>query len=306
MDEDDEPQALNALGEVVSMPRVLLDTVTLGGVQLEGVVAGVVPLEIQSKVDSRAVDGLLGYSVFSDLFFAMDFPNQSLVLSNDWPKNLAPIRTELAIVEHDDVPFVHAELQGKSFEVMVDTGANDRLHLRPFEVAGLSWKAEPRPGFLLAAVGDLGREQVGRLSGTLELGQLRQDDPVVGISDGPDSIGTGLLRSFCLVFHEAEDKLWMCSIEDGPMPSPPERSVGLSMIADTTGWRIVGIIPNSPAETAAMMPGELVTQIEGQPAHNWTRDQIQNWIDTHGTLALRLSAKSGERDISLPVWSLVP
>ena len=72
------------------------------------------------------------------------------------------------------------------------------------------------------------------------------------------------------------------------------------------GWRVAGIIPNSPAEQAAIKEGDLVTQIEGQPARNWARDQIQNWIDAHATLALRLSATSGEREVNLRVWSLVP
>jgi predicted aspartyl protease len=304
--EDDDTQAVNGLGEVVSMPRVLLDSVALGGVQLEGVVAGVVPLELQSKIDSRAVDGLLGYSVFSDIFFALDFPGQDLVLSTAWPKNLPQVRAELAVIEHSGVPFITAKLQGRDFDLMVDSGANDRVQLPPEETASLSWKNGPRPGFLLAVVGDVAREQIGRLSGSLELGQLRQPEPVVAVSAGPPTIGTGLLRSLCLVFHEAEDKLWLCSAQDGPLPSPPERSVGLSMFADTGGWRVVGIIPNSPAEEAAISAGDLVTQIEGQPAHGWTRDQIQSWIDTHATLSIRLSSKSTERDISLRVWLLVP
>lgn len=69
---------------------------------------------------------------------------------------------------------------------------------------------------------------------------------------------------------------------------------------------MAGIIPNSPAEEAAIETGDLVTQIEGQPARNWTRDQIQSWIDTHPRLALRVSAKLGEREVDLRVWSLVP
>ena len=304
--EDDDVQVVNGLGDAVLMPRVLLDTVTLGTVQFQGVVAGVVPLELQSKVDSRALDGLLGYSLFSDVFFALDFPNQDLVLGDNWPKNLPPVRTELAVMEHSEAPFVAVKIQGKEFEVMIDTGSNDRLHLPPEAVASLSWKIEPRPGFLLAVAGETGREQVGRLSGTLELGRLRQMEPVVGISDGPPTIGVDLLHSFCVVFHETEDKLWLCSGDDGPLPSPPERSVGLSLLADAGGWRVAGIIPGSPSEDAAIGEGDLVIEIEGQPARNWTRDEIQKWIETHATIALRLSGKSGEREVNLRVWSLVP
>jgi predicted metalloprotease with PDZ domain len=129
---------------------------------------------------------------------------------------------------------------------------------------------------------------------------------VVDLSEGPPSIGLGLLHSFCLVFNESEDKLRLCSVESGLVPSPGEHTVGLSMIADSAGWRVVATIPNSPAEKAAIANGDLVTQIEGKPARTWTRDQIKNWIDEHDSLALRLSGASGERDVTLRVWSLVP
>lgn len=304
--EEADARALNGLGDTVSVPRVVLDSMTIGGVQFEGVIAGVIPLDLQSKIDSRVVDGLIGYTLFSDLFFALDFPHQTLVLSEDWPKNLPPVRAELAVTEHVEVPFITVKLGDRNQEVMIDTGANDGLHLPPSLAAVLPWKINLRPGFLLAVAGEVGREQVGRLSGTLELGTLEEPDPVIGISEGPPTLGLGLLRSFCVVFHEAEDKLWLCSPETGPLPSPPERSVGLSLFADTEGWRVAGIIPGSPAETAAVAPGDLVTQIQGQPARAWTQDQIQAWIATHPALSLTVASKSGARDLTLPVWSLVP
>jgi predicted aspartyl protease len=302
----DETQVTNGLGDALTVPRVLLDSITVGGVQFEGVIAGVVPLELQSKIDSRGLDGLLGYSLFSDLFFALDFPGRELSLSPDFPRNLQPVRAELSVTEHSGVPFVAVELQGKAYEVMVDTGANDRIHLPPEEASSLTWKNGPRPGFLLAVAGEVGREQIGRLTGTLELGPLRQPEPVLEVSGGAPTLGVGLLRGFSLVFHEEEDKLWLCSSDDGPLPSPPERSVGISMFADPGGWRVAAIIPNSPAEEASIKPGDLVVRIEDRPARDWTRDQVQGWIDTHPSLAMRVSSASVERDLDLRVWSLVP
>jgi predicted aspartyl protease len=299
-------QALNSFGDPISMPRVLLESLTIGGVQFEGVVAGVVPLEVQSRIDSRELDGLLGYSLFSELFFALDFPNRELFLSNAWPAKLAPVRAELPVTEISGVPFVPVTVQGKPLYVMVDTGATDRLHLPPASVAALSWKTAPRAGLLVSAAGEVGREQVGRLSGELELGPLRQLEPVVDVSEGTPNIGVGLLHSFCLVFDESQDKLWLCSTDSGTVPSPGERTIGLSMVADPAGWRVVAIIPNSPAEEAAIGEGDLVMQIEGKPAHGWTRDQIQDWVDAHDTLALKVSGPAGERNLNLRVWSLVP
>jgi predicted aspartyl protease len=304
--EDQDLEARNGLGESLSMPQVLLDSVKIGGVEFEGVAAGVVPLELQAKIEDRPLDGLLGYSLFSDLFFALDYPGHRLVLSTDRPKNLPPTRAELAITEQSGVPFVTVRNQGRAFTVMVDLGANDPLHLPPELVKALKWQVEPRPGFLLAVAGGTSRERIGRLAGTLELGPVRQLHPAVGLSEGPASIGVGLLHSYCILFHEAENKVWLCSPHGGSLPSPAVRTVGLSLFADPGGWRVAGTIPGSPAEKAGISTGDLVTQIEGLPASDWRPDQIQAWIDTHATMALRLVADAAERQLKLPVWALVP
>jgi len=303
---DEGEQALNGFGDAIALPRVLLDSITVGSVQFEGVVAGVVPLEVQSKIDSRELDGLLGYTLFSDLYFALDYPGRKLLLSQEWPENLQPVRAELPVKEHSDVPFVSVTLQREVLAVMVDTGASNRLHLPPQVTSSLDWKVVPRPGLLVAVAGEMGREQVGRLFGTLELGAVKQLEPVVDVGEGPADIGTGLLHSFSLVFHESEDKMWLCSEDAGPLPSPPERTIGLSMVADPGGWRVVGIIPDSPAAGAAIQKDELVTEIEGHPAQEWTRDQLQAWIDTHESVVLKIAGASIERQVNLRVWSLVP
>jgi predicted aspartyl protease len=303
---EEDAETVNGLGDTIAVPRVLIDTVTLGGVEFEGVEAGVVPLDLQSKVDSRQLDGLLGYTLFSDLFFAVDFPGQHLVLSKGWPKDVPAVRAELPIHESSEVPFIPVTVQGRDLEVMIDTGASDRIHLPPEETTGLEWKVEPRPGLLVAAAGEVGQEKEGRLSGMLELGSVRQQDPVVGVSGGSPNLGVGLLHYFCLVFHEAEGKFWLCSDETGLIPSPPDLTVGVSMFADHGGWRVAGIIPDSPAEQAAIAKGDLLTQIEGRPAVEWTRDQVQAWMDSHATMTVRVASAAGERDLTLRVWALVP
>jgi C-terminal processing protease CtpA/Prc len=116
----------------------------------------------------------------------------------------------------------------------------------------------------------------------------------------------GLLENFCVVFHQSENRVWLCSDDTKPIPSPVEYSIGLSLVLDLGGWRVAGIIPGSPAEGAHLNTGQLVTRIEGRPSRDWTRDQIQQWIDSHNAVALAVADASGEHNISLRVWSLVP
>lgn len=298
--------AVNALGTTGAVQHVLLDLVELNGVRFEGVEAGVTPLDLQSKITGGRIDGLLGYSLFSELFLALDFPNQRLRLSAGWQDNLPPIRADLNLVEHDSVPFAVLNVLGQSREMMIDTGANSGLEFDFDSTASLVWKFAPRPAGLVAAVNGMARDLSGRLSGAVVLGGVRQIDPVVTVGSGVPRVGTEFYRSFCVVFSRAQNKLWLCSASDGPIPSPPNRSLGLSLLADEGGWRVAGIIPGSPAERAHLVPGDLITSIENSPAKAWTRDELQKWIDGHAAVALRVTNSTHARELVLPVWSLVP
>jgi predicted aspartyl protease len=299
--------AINALGDSTDIHPVLLKSIDVGGVAFEGVTACVAnTFDRLSQIDGRRVDGMLGFPLFSDLYLALDFPNKRILLSNTWPEDVPPIRTALPMTEHDGVPFVQIKIQGLPVEVMIDTGFNQDLQLSAATSLAMHWKEKPRPGSLFAVFGEADRESIGRLMGNMNWGGVRQAEPTTTISSGLPSIGVRFLQNFCVVFHESEDRVWLCSAGTEPIPSPIVRSIGLSLLSDKNGWRVAGIIPGSPAASARIKAGELITHIEGQSARSWTRDQLQHWINTHDTVTLAVEGNSGDRDMSLRVWSLVP
>ena len=100
--------------------------------------------------------------------------------------------------------------------------------------------------------------------------------------------------------------MWLCGPDTAPIIPTAERSDGLSLYSDSGGWRVAGVIPGSPAEDANIAPGALVTQVEGRTALSWTRDQMEQWIDTHAEIALVVAEQSGERALKLRAWDLVP
>lgn len=306
-DEDVTVNATNAFGATTDVRRVLLRTLEIGGVQFEGVLAGITEgLSLFGQIDVKPVDGLLGFSVFADVILGIDFPGRRLVLSKEWPDALPPVRAELAMRQPTNVPLVFSRLQGREIEVLVDTGSDQGLELPPDLAALVHWKAEPRPGPLVGALDDADREYVGRLSGELHLGPATQENPIAAIINGPANVGVGFLQSFCVVFDQGRDKMWLCAPSDDPVPAPTARSLGLSLLSDSDGWRVVGTIPGSPAEGAGITSGDVVTEIEGKPARAWTKDKIDRWTDTHEQVALRVARIDQSRALVLPVWSLVP
>jgi hypothetical protein len=305
---DDEATvtAFNALGDPLEVPRALFESVELGGVRFEGVIAGILPMKGLTQVDSRRVDGALGFSLFSEVFLGLDYPGHRLLLGPGWPENLPPLRAEMAVHERAEVPFVSAGLQDKSFEVEIDSGSNGGLHLPPDLAASFSWKAEPRPGPLLEAINEETRHNLGRLNGRLTLDRLVQPEPVTSVGGADPSIGYDVLGRFCIVFDQRTDKVRFYSREDGPITSPSERSVGLSIKLDPAGWRIAGVIPGSPAEEARLAAGDLITRIQGKPALAWARDEIHDWVETHDAMQLQVVSGGASRDLKLRVWLLVP
>lgn len=300
--------AVNAVGTAAQMPRVLLASVALGGARFEGVTAGITSFDLQSRAFGFRIDGILGYSQFADLFLTLDFAHQQLRLTREWPAHLPPIRTTLAVDESDAVPRAVVQVRDRPQSVIVDTGSDDALQLTAGDAGGLTWKTAPRPGPLTGAIGAVARNWVGRLDGPLLVGATRQDEPVATLSAGSALLGLGYLQAFTLVFRPGGGRVWLCADRAAPVPSPARRSVGLSLLADTGGWRVAGIIPGSPAESAHVRPGDLVTAIEHQPAFAWTRADCRRWIDTHPSITLTTtSAADGTiRDVTLATWSLVP
>ncbi len=297
----------NGFGDATDVSSVMLHTVEMNGAQFEGVRAGVTSgLAPIARASGQRVDGVLGFSLFSDVFVALDFPSHQLVLDSVWPTNLAPIRAELDVRETHEIPIVSGRLQGFDLDVSIDTGSNRGLQISPDVARPLSWKAEPRPGPLVNVIGETGREFMGRVGGEFHLNGVTQTEPIVAISEGAPSLGVEFLQHFCVVFDQSHDKMWLCAAKDELVPSPAERSLGLSLLVDDAGWRVAGTIPGSPAEGVGIVSGDVVTCIEGKPAGKWSRDQINALTLGHKQVALSFTHERSSRDVVLAVWSLVP
>jgi hypothetical protein len=305
--DEDSVEARNALGDWTEVQQVALESIELGGVRFEDVPAAVSDsFDGLTAIEGRRIDGALGFPLFSDLFVGLDFPNQRMLLGRQWPAGAPAIQASLPVVEHGDVPFVEIQVQGKPVEAMIDTGANQGLQLPARLISSFQWKEEPRAGTLVAVFGEVGREQIGRLAGSVFLGGVEEVEPTAVISAGQGSLGLRSLERYCVVFHQSENRVWLCGPDAAPTMPSAERSVGLSLYPDQGGLRIAGVIPGSPAEEANLDAGALVTQIEHRPAASWTRDQIEQWINSRPAVALVVAGAAGDRALTLRVWDLVP
>lgn len=305
--EEESSIAENGLGNPTDIQRVLLGAVELGSVRFEGVPAVVSDsFDRMSSIAGQRVDGALGFPLFAELFLGLDFPNQRLLLDTRWPADAPDICTSLPVIEHAGVPFVTVQIQGRSVELMIDSGSNRALQLTNELASLFQWKVEPRAGPLVAVFGEIGQEAIGRLAGSMFLGDFQEVEPTSIVSSGPANLGLRSFERFCVIFHQAENKVWLCGAGSKLVLPTAVRSIGLSFYSDSGGFRIAGIIPGSPAAEARLSVGSLVTQIEHLPATKWTRDKIDQWINSHPKVDLVVSDGTDERALTLRSWVLVP
>jgi len=115
------------------------------------------------------------------------------------------------------------------------------------------------------------------------------------------------LNVFCVVFHQSgKQGSGLCGPDSGPIKPTAEQVIGLSVLFCARRLAHCRSDPGKPAAEAHLAAGALITQIEHRPAASWTRDQMEQWINSHAR-GPRWSLRTGRCARFDPrVWDLVP
>ena len=86
----------------------------------------------------------------------------------------------------------------------------------------------------------------------------------------------------------------------------PRRSAGVSFSKTPAYWRIAGVVPGSPADTAEIKPGDLVTHLNGEPVAKWELHRYEQLVASSATIAFRFLEGVHDKVKDVPVFDLVP
>ncbi len=250
------------------------------------------------------IDGVLGFPLFRDTVFTLDYPRERMTISPARREPAAPGRV-ISFNNDQRTPIIPVQLGGETFAVLVDSGSDAPLMLNP---VGLHprFAVEPRPG---AAVGTLigDRNQViGRLDGTLDLGGYRFERPLADITDQLSAIGGRILRHFRITFLPARNQMVFYRDSDAPVTMKPLRSPGLSFSKTPAYWRVLGVVPGSPAEARGVRKGDLVSRINGEPVSNWSLQRFDAQVRLADEITFTFVRGSTEAPVIIPTFNLVP
>jgi len=260
----------------------LLSPVTLREFRLGGARFAYVPALIYDCADLSAqlgvrIDGILGFPLFRNAILTLDYPNERIVLRDKIPQDGLPGETIL-FNNADKIPLIPVRLGDREFAVLIDSGSGDALDINP---VGLNPKFAfgPVDGPLVDTLSGDKPSKVGRLEGVLRIGSIDVPQPVAEVTDDLSSIGGGLLSHFTVTFDQKDNEVFFQADEDHPAKVTPLKGTGLSFRKTPAYWKVAAVLATSPAATAGVSQGDLVTRINGEPVSAWDPvryDQLVN------------------------------
>ena len=300
-------------GGTAVLPATMVARLELGAARFDHVPALIYDCSAISEQKGVKIDGILGFPLFRETLLTLDYSHGTIVLRRNPPTIPGdPIPalpgSTIDFSLPNKTPLIPLRLDNRTFIALVDSGSDDALSLNP---RGLT----PPPRFLSGpteglTVGTLKGDQVeeiGRLADTLSIGDYAVPRPVVEMSgDTWSALGGGILKYFTITFDQEHDRVTFFRDATNPIAVPGIRSTGLSFAKTPAYWRVVGVVPGSPADAEEVEPGDLVTRINGEPVAKWDTHRYDQLIAQADSVVITFLYGTQEKDMAMRVKDLVP
>ena len=294
----------SAEGEIAELPSATLRRIELGDARFDEVPVLVYDCAPLSAHLGVKIDGVLGFPLFRETLLTLDYPHGRVLLQPANTTALVP-GTAVPLDDTNKTPLIHVHLGDRTFVALLDSGSDAALGLNP---VGLDprFASGPRTGGVVGTLTGDHPQQVGRLADTLGLGDFTLPRPIVDLTDDLSAVGGEILKNFTVTFDQEHDRVIFQRDSHDPIVSPSRRSAGVSFTKTPAYWRVAGIVPGSPAETAGVQPGDLVTRINGEPLAKWDFIRYEQLVATADQIAFTFLHGTTETEKRVGVFELVP
>ena len=291
-------------GKIATLPSVRLSRIELGRARFSNVPALIYDCaDLTGQLGVR-IDGILGFPLFRRTVLTLDYPNQQVRLA---PLGTAePARgSAIAFNNSSKTPLIPIRLGDRTFIALIDSGNDETLSLNPL---GLSPKyaTEPTEGPTVGTLTGDRMEEVGRLSETVSIGDYSVPRSLVEITDEFSALGGGILKHFTITFDQERSQVSFERETSAPIVIPGRRSTGLSFAKTPAYWRVVGIVPGSPADGADVEPGDLAVRINGEPVAKWNVPRFEKLLAGEKEIVFTFLNGAEETSKRLKIYDLVP
>ncbi len=293
----------SADGRITDLQPTLLSRISLGEARFSDVPALVYDCASLTSQLGVKIDGVLGFPLFRETLLTLDYPRGRVRLQPSGAA-VAPA-SAIAFNNTEKIPLIPVRLGDRTLIALIDSGRDETLSLNP---AGLNPRFDfgPAQGPTVSTLTGDRVERVGRLGDTLFVGNYAVPHPVVEVIDELSAIGGGILKYFSVTFDQEHDRMWFQRDATDPVALPGRRSTGLSFSKTPAYWRIVGVIPGSPAGEAGVEPGDLVTAINGEPVARWDTRRYEQLMSNAEEARFTFLTGTSKAEKRLKVAELVP
>ena len=286
------------------LPATTLKRLPLGGAVFEGVPALVYDFSDLSSHLGLKIDGILGFPLFRDTLLTLDYPNSRLVISPRLP-GLALHGAMIPFNNENNTPLIPIRMGDTTFIALIDSGSDTALSLNP---VGLNppFACNPRPGPAIATLTGDRPQRMGRLAVPITIGPYPVSNPLVDLTDDLSSIGGEILKNFTVTFDQKKNQASFHRDTTAPVVLEPRRSSGLGFSRMPAYWRVESVIPDSPAASRSIQPGDLCTKINGDPVAHWDFHRYAALVHDAAEITYTFLNGTREHDVPVPVFDLVP
>jgi Aspartyl protease/PDZ domain len=312
-------QRVTGGGGSVQVQRLDLSDVRIGKAEVHHVAAVVIPLppDVTYQGDYGRIDGVIGYSFLSHFAVTIDMKADTATFSPAGTYRAPPGANTVPADLDDNTPIVAASVDGISGTFKLDTGDSGVLTLAaPFEAAH---HAELRYSHALPVitwgVGGFEQDLDVRLH-SFALGGTTFPDVITTLSltktgifgsgtKFAGNVGDDILNHFVFTIDYPRRRVDFTP-EAAVAPYHPYKQPGFAATRQADGtFRIVAVIPHSPASQAGLRTGDVLLTLDGDPLPEVDTAQIKEALRaTEVTYTVRSAGKT--RSVTLVLSDLLP
>ncbi|MGB7923142.1 MAG: aspartyl protease family protein [Pyrinomonadaceae bacterium] len=291
---------------------------SLSGIELSDGQSVAVPRSFFLPLESsfgKSFSGIIGYELFDRFVVEVDYAARTINLYE--PKNYRYSGSGeiIPLILNGNKPYVNAmltPLSGASIasRLHVDLGSSGTL--------GLNWNFVESNNLVGSAremiesfnlgVGGETKTLVGRVK-SLRLGRLTIESPITSFSlahgrgvrsDSAGRIGNRILRRFKVILDYSRKQMILEQGADSAQTYEYDMS-GMFLLAegqDFKLFRVHKLVPNSPAAEAGLRAGDIITNVDNQPAADLTLERVRQIFTQEGQTPL-VSIKRGQETLHL-------
>lgn len=301
--------ALTSSGRATSSTFTQVSAIQLGHARLTDQSFGVVPMPLYftDRGHRSPLAGLIGYEVLAEFVVRLDYANKTMTLTPASSFHYAGNGAHLLLGFTGNTPTVQVAADGIPGAFAIDTGSQGGLTpRREFVERSHLESHHPRQLRIKSGAVDAPYEAIMTRLDRFDIAGSRIDRPATRFpsnanatwppfADVDGSIGYEILRQFVLTFDYAHHDLWLERSAAFGTKSVQGTTGFQAMKTDSSGFRIITVLPDSPAMSAGIAVGDQITEVDGIPAASLSQAEFGDVMQRPDGTVLQLQiVRSGK------------